>query len=313
MIDITALQAQAPWLTIPMILFSLLGQPEFFILVIAFLYWCKNPRFAIRLALLMGISGGLASALKIFFHLPRPYWVNPDVRALTSHSSFAFPSGHSLGAVTFWGLLATGIRRRGFTLLVAFLVVSVGVSRIFLGVHFPSDVIAGFGFGLLILIGFLALEGPVGRRVTTLPLSRQILLAFAGSIALAFASFAALAVIGDWQVPAAWAEAAIQQGGRPIDPLGLGDAMTAAGFFFGFAAGAAATWPRQMGTCAMGTGSERLLCFLFGLATAWAIWLVPGLIIPVEPGLPVYTLQYFRAATAAAWVSYGAPVIFART
>ncbi|NLM30591.1 MAG: phosphatase PAP2 family protein, partial [Methanomicrobiales archaeon] len=280
---------------------------------IAFLYWCKNPRLAIRLALLMGISGALASALKIFFHLPRPYWVIPGVRALAGHSSFAFPSGHSLGAVTFWGLLTTGTRHRWFTLFAAFLVASVGASRIFLGAHFPSDVIAGFGFGLFILIGFLTLEGAVGRRVIAFPLSWQILLAFAGSIVLALASFAALAVIGDWQVPAAWAEAAIQQGGQPIDPLGLGDAMTAAGFFFGFAAGAAVAWPRRMGVCAAGGWADRMLCFIPGLAVAWVIWFVIGLAIPVEPGLVVYPLQYLRAAVVAAWVSYGAPVIFART
>ncbi|NLA39707.1 MAG: phosphatase PAP2 family protein, partial [Methanomicrobiales archaeon] len=249
----------------------------------------------------------LSSALKILFHLPRPYWVIPGVRALATHPSSAFPSGHALGAVTFWGLLAAGIRRRGFTLLVATLVISIGASRIFLGVHFPSDVIAGFGFGLLILILFLALEGPVGRRVTALPLSWQILLAFAGSIALALASFVALVAIGDWQVPAAWAEAA----GRPIDPLGLGDAMTAAGFFLGFAAGAAAG-PRRMNICA-GAWPARLLCFVLGLAVAWVIWFLPGLIIQPDPGLLAHALQYLRATATATWISYGAPAVFART
>ncbi|NLM29773.1 MAG: phosphatase PAP2 family protein, partial [Methanomicrobiales archaeon] len=276
---------------------------------IAFLYWCKNPRLAIRLALLMGISGALASALKIFFHLPRPYWVNPRVRALASHPSFAFPSGHSLGAVAFWGLLVAG-RRRVFALLAILLVASVGVSRIFLGAHFPSDVIAGFGSGIILLIGFLALEGSVSRRVADLSPSRQILLAFAGSIVLALASFAALAAVGDWQVPATWAEAAIQQSGRSIDPLSLKDAMTAAGFFFGFAAGGVVgRW--RMGVCAVGGWADRMFCFIPGLAVAWVIWFVMGLAIPAEPGLLVYPLQYLRAAVVAAWVSCGAPAVFA--
>jgi len=309
---IRVLQDQAAWLAAPMLFFSFLGQPEFFLLVVALLYWCANPRLGLRLGLLMAISAGLSTALKIAFHLPRPYWVSPEVRALASHPSFGLPSGHAQGAVTFWGLLAADARRGWFSLFVVALVFLIGASRIFLGVHFPVDVIAGFAFGLAILIGFLALEEPVGRRIAALPVSRQILLAFAGSIALVLTSLAALAALGDWQVPASWAAGAIQQSGQPIHPLDPGGAVTAAGFFFGFAAGAAAAWPRRGSICITGKWSDRLLRYVFGIIVAGMIWFGLGLLVPPEPIIAAYILQYLRTAAAAAWVSYGAPVVFAR-
>lgn len=310
---IQALQAQAAWLADPMLFFSLLGQPEFFLLLIPLLYWCWDPRLGLRLGLLMGISGGLSVAAKIVFHLPRPYWVSPAVQALGSHPSFGLPSGHAQGAVTFWGLLAADARRRWVTLSVVGLVLLIGLSRIYFGIHFATDVIAGLAFGIVLLLGFLALERPVGRRIAALPVSSQVLLAFAGSLLLALVSLVALAALGDWEVPAAWAAGALERSGQPIHPLDPGDAVTAAGFFFGFAAGAAAAWPRRESTCiAAGKGSLRLFCYIAGLLVTGAVWFGLGLLIPPDPTPVAYILQYLRAAVAAAWVSCGAPAVFAR-
>ncbi|WP_292365060.1 MULTISPECIES: phosphatase PAP2 family protein [unclassified Methanoculleus] len=308
---IQALQTQAAWLAVPMQFFSFLGQPEFYLLVIPILYWCWDPRLGLRLGLLMGISGGLNEALKVAFHLPRPYWVSPEVRALGNYPSFGLPSAHAQGAVALWGLLAVDARRGWiwvFAVVTAFL---IGGSRVVLGVHFPTDVVAGWAVGVVVLLGFLALEKPVGRRVAALPLSGQAFVAFAGSLALALASFAALAALGDWQVPASWAAGALERSGEPIHPLFLRDAVTASGLFFGFAAGAAAE--RHRGSmCAARRGSVRLLRYIFGIAVTGAIWYGLGFLVPSDPAAAAYVLQYLRAAVAGAWVSFGAPAVFAR-
>lgn len=309
---IQALQAQAAWLLIPMQFFSFLGQPEFYLLIIPAFYWCRDPRLGLRLGLLMGISGGLNEALKVAFHLPRPYWVSPEVRALGSHPSFGLPSAHAQGAVAFWGLIAVQVRRWWFWIVAAATIFLIGTSRVFLAVHFPTDVIAGFAVGAGILLGFLALEGPVGRRVAALPLSRQVLVAFAGSLALALVSVSALAALGDWQVPASWAAGALERSGQPIHPLDLRDAVTASGLFFGFAAGAAAAWPARGGMCAAGKGSVRLLCYIFGISVTGAVWFGFGFLIPPDPVPAACALQYLRAAAAGAWISFGAPAIFSR-
>jgi membrane-associated phospholipid phosphatase len=308
---IQALQTGAPWLVVPMQFFSFLGQPEFYLLVIPILYWCWDPRLGLRLGLLMGISGGLNEALKVAFHLPRPYWVSPDVQALDSHPSFGMPSAHAQGAATLWGLLAVDARRWWFSVFAVAMIVLIGASRIFSAVHYPGDVIAGWAVGVVVLLGFLALEEPVGSRIAALPLPGQVLVAFAGSLALALASFAALAALGDWQVPASWAAGALERSGDPIHPLFLRDAVTASGLFFGFAAGAAAE--RHRGSmCFIEKGSVRLLRYAFGIAVTGAIWFGLGLLVPPDPVPAAYLLQYLRAAVAGAWVSFGAPAVFAR-
>lgn len=308
---IQALQDQAAWLLILMQFFSFLGQPEFYLLIIPAFYWCRDPRLGLRLAILMGISGGLNEALKVIFHLPRPYWVSPDVRALGNYPSFGLPSSHAQGAVAFWGLLAIHLRRWWFWIFAAAVIFLIGISRIFLGVHFPTDVVVGFAVGAGTLLLFLALEGPVGRRVARLSLSGQVLVAFAGSLALALISISALAALGDWQVPASWAAGALERSGQPIAPLSLWDAATASGLLFGFAAGAAAAWPKRGGMCAVGKGSVRLLRYIFGILVTGAIWFGFGLLIPEGPGLITFALLYIQAAAAGAWVSFGAPAAFA--
>jgi len=308
---IQALQAQAAWLETPAQFFSLIGLPEFYLLVIPILYWCRDPRLGLRLGLLMGISGGVNEALTSACPLPRPYWVSPVVRALSSYPSFGLPSAHAQMAVTFWGLVAVEARRRWLQVFAATVIVLIGVSRVVLGVHYPVDVIAGWMVGLLLLIGFLTFEEPVGRRIAALPLSRQVLVAFAGSLALVIASFSALASLGDWAVPASWAAGALERSGEPIHPLVLQNAVTASGLFFGFAAGAAAEHHRGS-LCVAGEWSVRLLRYIFGISVTGAIWFGLGFFVPQEPLSAVYAFQYFRAAAAGAWVSFGAPAVFAR-
>jgi undecaprenyl-diphosphatase len=118
-----------------------------------FLLLAGNRRM-MWLVLLAPASGTLASAaLKAFFARPRPSIV-PHLETVTS---FSFPSGHSmLSAIvylTLGALLAGMLPRRRmkiYVLTVAVLItVLVGLSRVLLGVHYPTDVLAGWAAGLV--------------------------------------------------------------------------------------------------------------------------------------------------------------------
>lgn len=117
------------------------------------------------LALFMVISSGVGALFNILLK-----WIfkreRPDIRPLIEEQGFSFPSGHSMGSFIFYGSLAYMIvhlakKRRwktAWVLMLGFFIVSIGLSRIYLGVHFPSDVIAGFAAGgvwlTIMILGF---------------------------------------------------------------------------------------------------------------------------------------------------------------
>jgi undecaprenyl-diphosphatase len=86
--------------------------------------------------------------LKLLFARPRPNVFPP----LTLETSFSFPSGHTMAAVAFYGLIAILLWRDhhyGWALLPGLWVPLVALSRIYLGVHYPSDVLASLAVGTI--------------------------------------------------------------------------------------------------------------------------------------------------------------------
>lgn len=119
----------------------------------------------------LAIVGGwqLNNLLKIIFLRPRPAY--PD--AIHTMTSFSFPSGHAMIAVLLFGVLAylawpllkQKAARRGLLIGAITLTLLVGFSRLYLGVHYLSDVIAGFAFGLfwLLLLLYADQNGLFGK------------------------------------------------------------------------------------------------------------------------------------------------------
>lgn len=100
--------------------------------------------------------------LKDLFATPRPFEIDPSVArnqaAIETAPGASFPSGHALLVTAFWGLAASYVRRGWFTALAALLIVVVSLSRLYLGVHFPSDVIAGVLLGLGVIVAGRSLD-----------------------------------------------------------------------------------------------------------------------------------------------------------
>ena len=118
-----------------------------FLLITAIWIIRKKYRSAAWLAVAAGGSVILDVSLKLSFHRPRPM---PFVGM--APTSYSFPSGHSLSSLCFYGVLAgllcARIRnpalRKAIWIAAALLVLAIGISRIYLGVHYPTDVIAGY-------------------------------------------------------------------------------------------------------------------------------------------------------------------------
>lgn len=154
-------QHVGPMMTEFMIFISFLGKhtfliPAHLVLLIFYLFIRKNRKLTIRILALALSSLSLMFLLKLSFQRSRP-----EIPLLEKVSGFSFPSGHALMSVAFYGLLIyivwNEIKTRWLrTLLVvifSFLIFLIGLSRIYLRVHYASDVMAGFavGFGWLLL------------------------------------------------------------------------------------------------------------------------------------------------------------------
>jgi membrane-associated phospholipid phosphatase len=179
-----------------------LGSEEFYLLLLPLLYWCIDKRIAQRLAYLFLFSAYSNAALKDLFRHPRPFEYDPRVLKLdwvpADELGYGFPSGHSQSAITVWGYLAAWIRRRWMWALAATTVVLIAFSRMYLGVHFPTDVIGGLLIGGIWLGLFVVIEPRLARWLSRQTLGLQIGLAVVvpAALLLVYSSGDATAAMG---------------------------------------------------------------------------------------------------------------------
>jgi membrane-associated phospholipid phosphatase len=125
------------------------------LLLLVYFIMIKNKWWAISVAAISLSSLGLMSLLKNLFHRHRP--PEPMVDGITN---FSFPSGHAFMSVAFYGLLvwwvASSIKnkwlRRMTIVILLLLILIIGLSRIYLRVHYFTDVMAGLSMGTAWLI-----------------------------------------------------------------------------------------------------------------------------------------------------------------
>jgi membrane-associated phospholipid phosphatase len=122
----------------------------------AYLIRLRLGREAALLVVVLVGAQLLTWILKAIFERPRPSFADPVATA----SWFSFPSGHALGSIAVYGALAYVVGRRldstraraGVVAGAALLVVLIGFSRLYLGVHYLTDVLAGYSAGLALLL-----------------------------------------------------------------------------------------------------------------------------------------------------------------
>jgi len=139
------LQSLGDWPAGLMNLFTFTGYAEFYLLIMPAVYWCWDSRLGLRLAVVFLLSTALNFYVKLLIHDPRPYWLEPEVRLLSrAEITFGAPSGHAQNAVAVWGTLAAYLKSSWAWVIAGLLMFFVGLSRIYLGVHFPTDVLIGW-------------------------------------------------------------------------------------------------------------------------------------------------------------------------
>jgi membrane-associated phospholipid phosphatase len=191
---IRALQAalESPGLTALVKAISALGTELFYLPALFFIFWCIDEKRGFRLGCLVLFSAWLNFFFKGLLQQPRPYNLDPQVgRAF--EPSYGLPSGHAQNSLVFLIPLMTrtggpgGDPAKGgggwiFRGLAVFLLLLIAFTRLYLGVHFPTDILAGWLVGgLLLTINGLwgnraaALLNAGGRRVQLIVVAALVL------------------------------------------------------------------------------------------------------------------------------------------
>lgn len=311
------LQSWGNWLAGPMNLFTFIGNAEFFLLIMPALYWCWDSRLGLRVALIFLFSTAINLLLKIIIHDPRPYWLDPQVRLLTrAEFSFGIPSGHAQNAVAVWGLLAAYFQNGWGWTAATLLIFLIGLSRAYLGVHFPSDVVVGWAIGLIILMAFLKLERPALSQFNRLTRPGQTGLLFALSLLIILVGVSFVnQVNAAWPLPPTWAKNALLQApNNPIGPLSLADIIITGATFFGLTGGVIwfnARYHFEAG----GPWNKRLGRYLVGVIGVFILWQGLGALfdlLAADESITGYLLRYIRYGLIGAWVSALGPLVFLR-
>lgn len=258
---------------------TFLGDETFFLLSLPCIYWCLNKKIGARLSVLFLSSAYINMVAKCLADLPRPFDYSPSIQPLVEATGGGFPSGHTQGAVVFWGYLAYCYPNTFFRCLAGFLILGIPFSRVYLGVHFPIDLIGGYLIGMLLVYAFIKGESLFARWKETL--------GFTGLLVAASCLPALLALLFSANKTAVAAMAAL---------AGLGVGFVLEERYLGFRT--ARTYGRK------GAG------FFAGMAVFALIYI--GLKEFFTGLEPVALFRFIRYSLVGLWGGVGAPWLFLR-
>lgn len=137
-----------PFLDVLFEAITILGEQTVVILALAIAYWLYDKTFGEELAFTLLLSGLVNNLIKGIVKAPRPIG-QEGVRTLREHTAtgYSFPSGHSQNAGSLYFFLAKKLGGGLRYLLAAAVSLAVGLSRLYLGVHWPRDVAVGLVLG----------------------------------------------------------------------------------------------------------------------------------------------------------------------
>ena len=308
---VIAFQSIGDWLILPMRFFSFLGTEDFYILIMPLLYWCIDANLGARVGVITLLSGGLNLIIKIPFTSPRPYWISTVVKPLWGEVYFGIPSNHAQSSVAVWGSMAAYLRRGWAWGIAVFLMLMIGLSRVFLGAHFFIDMLAGWLIGALLLWLFLRYWDPVVTWAKKQSLANQIFYALLATLGMSLLGWIAVLATRDFVIPEEWIVNAARAGGEEIAPFTMNGILTAAGTLFGFLAGVALLAP-QGGWQVTGPVWKRVARYVVGFLVVLVIWYGLGLVFPRGESFIPFVLRFVRYSLLGVWVSAGAPIFFTK-
>lgn len=126
--------------------------------VLLLVYWCIDKRAGFRIGLFYFVSGMFGQTLKLVFRVERPFVLDgrlqPHESAVEAATGYSFPSGHTTSAASMMMGVGMWLKKRWLWVLLALYTALVALSRLYLGVHTPQDVLVAAA--LAVGLGFVA-------------------------------------------------------------------------------------------------------------------------------------------------------------
>ncbi|WP_416668670.1 phosphatase PAP2 family protein [Egbenema bharatensis] len=305
-LPLTEVMQSLGWLELPMRVITWLGSELFFLLFVALVYWCVNSRLGIQIALILLLSTSLNSVLKLTFASPRPIWFMTPVEGSVAAASFGLPSAHAQNAVAVWGLIAQRQRYLWIKILALLLMVLIGLSRLYLNVHFFIDILTGWMVGGVVLLLFDRYSQPVAQWFQRYSFKQQTAIAFLVSLLLLLPSLLVVQIRAIWQVPLPWMET-LQQASPAASPppFSLEVPVSVAGTWFGFVTGI--QWLSNRQPLELKGKRQPRLRYLIGISVTVVIWAGLAALFPDGQTPIAYGLRYLRYALVGGWIAVGTP------
>jgi len=179
-------QQASPAMDAPFKILTVMGNEAFYLLFFPVMYWCVDRRVGARLIVLFLFSSSVNAVVKELAGQPRPFQYDAAVKKLCDAGGGGFPSGHTQGAVVIWGYLASHFRKPWLWVVASLLMILIPLSRVYLGVHFPTDLAGGYALGAALLLLFVRFEPGLEAWLAGRGLGLQVVtaLAFPGLLLL---------------------------------------------------------------------------------------------------------------------------------
>lgn len=147
---------RVPGLNEFMLTITRLGEETAFLVLALIFFWCVDKKRG-YLLMSVGFLGTMANQfMKLWFRIPRPWVLDPDFTILEAAreaaAGYSFPSGHTTSAVATFGAIGATSKNKKARWICAILAVLVGLSRMYIGVHTPADVLVGALTSVVLLL-----------------------------------------------------------------------------------------------------------------------------------------------------------------
>ncbi|MCX5997468.1 MAG: phosphatase PAP2 family protein [Chloroflexi bacterium] len=253
------------------------GEEQFYLVLFPLIIWCIDYSFGAVLVIFFLLSDFLNIVLKDLIQHPRPFDLNPGLK-LSQADGYGMPSGHAQMAVTAWGAIAVRVRKTWFWIVAVMIIFLIGFSRVYLGVHFPTDVLVGWIIGSILLGIYVVARYPLEKWLSGLNMWLQLLLVIGLTVVLLLLNRSS-------------------------------EGLTASGTLFG-AAVSLVFARRYVSFSVSGPWWHRVVRFLIGIIVLFGLYLGLKAAFPPDGTALGAIFRFLRYTLLGVWLVLGAPWLF---